>query len=169
MDATLSSDPHAPDIDDSFRAARYRRAGADEATVAMLAAAHARLGPDERHAEAAWVDSHSDGDLRERIAASADVAAANAVLEAQALEGEWVPGDPFMVGTSTFPLWHLANGWVGTLLGDARNGFHLVAADLDALVREITHQVSPPVGTAADLAAWQQAKHLADLRARAAS
>ena len=163
MDASISSDPHAPDIDDSFRAERYVRAGANPNELAQVAAAHAKLSPELRYAEASWIDTHSDGDLRERISGVSQIA----LLEQEALNGEWVAADPIQVGTSTFPLWNLANDWVGTRIGNALQGFHLVAPSLDALISEIERQVSAPVGTAVDVAAWQRAKHLADAKARA--
>jgi hypothetical protein len=77
-------------LDTTFREQRWRRAGASEAQLEELAAAHAALSPEQQAAEGARVDGVSDLDLAAELTAGDEDPTAGTISDVL----DRVDGDP---------------------------------------------------------------------------
>lgn len=164
MDSSISGDPGAPDTDfDEAKTNRWKRLGASPDEIQLLRSVR--------------VDNVADADLAEHLdhlrgvgpqPGQAEVPAPDedptdpevaARQRYDAVHGEWQQGGSITVDGTAHRLFNLAHGYVAALVGDERNGIHIVAKDIDELESKIKRLTRVRI--------WQANKSVADAKARA--
>ena len=194
MDASLSHNPYAPDLDEATLN-RWERVGAtpdetyaiapsfdaasvdDAALQAKLAEYRQAMsqGPSSTTAGLSAVTGQgADNEgVVEQDPTDGPATPPTEVDEAEALKGEWTPAEPIEIDGTSYQAWDLSGGWVVILVGDEHNGVHLVGYGVEGVTEKLRseiHTTGEVVATEqghANTEEWQAAKNLADAKARA--